>query len=99
LEPRFLNFGASCFFIWGLCFVWPLHWNRKQKKRFGPGYLWPRILNFGAWRFLRTLGSLGPRAETGNKKNREQKKRLGSAWWASLFKFWGPRVFWGTWAL
>jgi hypothetical protein len=38
-------------------------WNRR-KNRLGPGSLAPRFLNFGAWRFLGNLGSLGPRAET-----------------------------------
>jgi hypothetical protein len=74
-----------------------LRWNRKQKNRFGPGYLGPRFLNFGTWRFLGTLSFLGPAMKHWN---REQKKyQLGPAWWASFFKSWGPCVFWGTWAL
>jgi hypothetical protein len=50
------------------------HWKRwnRGKNRLGPRFLGPRFLDFGASRFLRDLGSLGPRAETGNKKIREK---------------------------
>jgi hypothetical protein len=108
LEPRFLNFGASWFFYLAASLlgaldslgpraVWILRWNRKQKNRFGPGYLGPRFLNFGARRFLGTLSSLGPGAET--LKQGTKKTIWVQLDGASLFKFWGPRVFWGTWAL
>ena len=68
--------------FWGPWTLWgpALFWSRVEtgnKKPFWARSLGSRFLNFWGLRFLRTLGSLGPRAETGNKENRLRPRFLG----------------------
>jgi hypothetical protein len=71
--------------------------KQEQTPHFGA---WILKSVWGLWRFLGTLGSLGPRAEI---LKQGTKKHLGPCFFgAPLFwglAFLGPRIFWGTWAL